>query len=53
MSVDEAAAVCDHAREGLPEADGPVPAFEVWRERIRNMLRDDQPSNVRVVRDGA
>ena len=38
MSVDEAAAICDHAREGLPDADGPVPSFEVWRERIRNRL---------------
>lgn len=43
MSVDEAAAVCDQAREGLPDTggdtggpDGPVPGFEVWRERIRN-----------------
>jgi enediyne biosynthesis protein E3 len=37
-SVGEAAAVCDQAREGLPDADGPVPGFEVWRERIRNRL---------------
>jgi|SRR6266566_1948651 len=36
MSVEEAAAVTDEARQGLPEADGEVPAFEVWRERIRS-----------------
>jgi hypothetical protein len=36
LSVEEAAAVCDRARAGLPGVDGPVPVFEVWRERIRN-----------------
>jgi enediyne biosynthesis protein E3 len=35
MSVAEAAAVCDEAREGLPETSGEVPAYEVWRQRIR------------------
>jgi hypothetical protein len=35
MSAAEAAAVTDEARLGLPETDGPVPAFELWRERIR------------------
>ena len=35
MSVEEAAAVSDEARLDLPPADGPVPAYEVWRERIR------------------
>lgn len=51
MSVHEAAAVCDRAREGLPDADGPVPSFEIWRERIRNRLAVDQPGNSRVVHD--
>jgi hypothetical protein len=49
MSVDEVAAVCDQAREGLPEADGPVPGYELWRERIRNLLADDRLGNVRIV----
>jgi hypothetical protein len=35
MSAAEAAAVTDEARLGLPETDDPVPAFEIWRERIR------------------
>lgn len=35
MSVEEAAAVCDEAREGLPDDDYPLPRFEVWRGRIR------------------
>jgi hypothetical protein len=35
MSAAEAAAVTDEARLGLPESDGSVPIFEVWRERIR------------------
>jgi enediyne biosynthesis protein E3 len=35
MSVEDAAAVTDEAREGLPAADTDVPIFEVWRERIR------------------
>jgi enediyne biosynthesis protein E3 len=35
MSVEEAAAVADEAERGLP-ADGDLPAYEVWRERIRN-----------------
>jgi enediyne biosynthesis protein E3 len=35
MSVEEAAAVCDEAREGLPDDDDAQPRFEVWRERIR------------------
>jgi hypothetical protein len=33
-SVEEAAAVTDQEREGLPP-DGAVPAYEVWRERIK------------------
>jgi enediyne biosynthesis protein E3 len=36
MSVEEAAAVTDETRRGLPEADGEVPSYELWRERIRN-----------------
>jgi len=35
MSVHEAAAVSDEARLDLPETDGRLPAYEVWRERIR------------------
>ena len=35
MSAAEAAAVSDEARLDLPDTDGPVPAFELWRERIR------------------
>jgi enediyne biosynthesis protein E3 len=35
MSVEEAAAVADEMEQGLP-ADGDLPAYEVWRERIRN-----------------
>jgi enediyne biosynthesis protein E3 len=35
MSVQEAADVSDEARLGLPETDGRLPAYEVWRERIR------------------
>ncbi len=38
MSVQEAAAVCDEAREGLPETEEAMPGFEVWRERIRKRL---------------
>jgi len=38
MSAEEAAAVCDRARADLPDTDGPVPAFETWRERIRKQL---------------
>ena len=35
MSAAEAAAITDEARLGLPEAGGAVPAYELWRERIR------------------
>ncbi|MCW2933280.1 MAG: hypothetical protein JWM19_4242 [Actinomycetia bacterium] len=35
MSVEDAAAVTQETKEGLPEADGPVPSYELWRERIR------------------
>jgi hypothetical protein len=35
LSVQEAAAVADEARLDLPETDGRVPAYGVWRERIR------------------
>jgi hypothetical protein len=35
MPAEEAAAVTDSAREGLPESDGGKPAFEVWRQRVR------------------
>jgi len=35
MSVEEAAAVTDEARQGLPPEGTGLPSFEVWRERIR------------------
>jgi enediyne biosynthesis protein E3 len=35
MSVEEAAAVTDETRRGLPDADGDVPSYELWRQRIR------------------
>jgi len=35
MSVEEAAAVTEETRQGLPEVDGAVPSYELWRERIR------------------
>lgn len=38
LPVAEAARITDDARVGLP-ADGEVPAFEVWRQRIRAALK--------------
>lgn len=35
MSVEEAAAVTDEAREDLPAEDTDMPRYEIWRERIR------------------
>jgi enediyne biosynthesis protein E3 len=35
MSAEDAAAVTDEARQGLPPEDANLPTFEVWRERIR------------------
>jgi SagB-type dehydrogenase family enzyme len=35
MSVEDAAAVTDEARDGLPPDDTDLPRFEVWRDRIR------------------
>src|SRR3984893_4419301 len=35
MSVEEAAAVTDEARDGLPPDDTDTPRFEIWRDRIR------------------
>jgi enediyne biosynthesis protein E3 len=35
MSAEEAAAVTDSARDGLPDSDDGEPVFEVWRQRIR------------------
>lgn len=35
MSVEEAAAVSDEARHGLPPEDAGLPSYEVWRDRIR------------------
>jgi enediyne biosynthesis protein E3 len=34
-SVEEAAAVTDETMAGLPDSDGEVPGYELWRERIR------------------
>ena len=34
MSVAEAAAITDETRQGLPEAEGEVPGYEIWRQRI-------------------
>ncbi len=39
MSVEQASAVTDETRHGLPETDGQVPAYELWRERIRKRFR--------------
>jgi hypothetical protein len=36
MSVEEASAITQETKEGLPASDGPVPVYELWRERIRN-----------------
>src|SRR5512146_1716440 len=36
MPVREAAALADEAREGLPTSTDLMPAYEVWRERIRS-----------------
>jgi SagB-type dehydrogenase family enzyme len=35
MSVEEAAAVTDEAKDGLPSDDTDMPRFEIWRDRIR------------------
>jgi enediyne biosynthesis protein E3 len=35
MSVEEAAAVTDEARDGLPSDDTDMPRYEIWRDRIR------------------
>ena len=35
MSVQEAADLADETRQNLPETAGPLPAYGVWRERIR------------------
>jgi SagB-type dehydrogenase family enzyme len=35
MSVEEAAAVTDEAKDGLPSDEGDVPRYEIWREQIR------------------
>jgi hypothetical protein len=38
MSIEDAAAVTDEALAGLPP-DGPLPAYEVWRQRIQDRFR--------------
>jgi hypothetical protein len=52
MSVAEAAAVCDRAREGLGDSDDPEPRFEVWRERIRKQLGKATPDSDRIAVTG-
>jgi hypothetical protein len=42
LSVEEAAAVTDEALVDLPP-DGQIPAFEIWRHRIRDALLKDLP----------
>jgi hypothetical protein len=37
VSAAEAALITDSTRDGLPES-GPVPAYEVWRQRIQNQF---------------
>ena len=38
--VDEAAGITQATLAGLPAADGPVPAFELWRRRIQDRFGD-------------
>jgi hypothetical protein len=38
MSIEDAAAITDQALVDLPP-DGPLPAYEVWRQRIQNHFR--------------
>jgi enediyne biosynthesis protein E3 len=52
MSVEEAAAVTEEALEGLPEDDGGLPAFEVWRQRIRKSF-ESRPARSRQHRTSA
>jgi enediyne biosynthesis protein E3 len=39
MSVAEAADVTDEARRDLPAASGPVPAYELWRQQVRQRFQ--------------
>ncbi|MFD6127401.1 DUF1702 family protein, partial [Streptomyces hydrogenans] len=38
LSVGDAALITDRALHGLP-ADGAIPAYEIWRQRIQAELR--------------
>jgi hypothetical protein len=38
MSAAEAAAITDEAKLDLPKTGGPVPAYEIWRERTRSQF---------------
>lgn len=40
MGVQEAAEVCAQATEVLHERSGPVPGYELWRQRIREQFAD-------------
>ena len=39
MSADDAAQATDAALENLP-ADGEIPAYEIWRQRIQNRFHN-------------
>jgi hypothetical protein len=41
LDADGAARACDDALEGLPGDQGAVPAYELWRERIRAQFTRD------------
>jgi hypothetical protein len=38
MTADEAAACTDEALKNLPEGTDATPAFEIWRQRLQNMM---------------
>jgi len=44
VSADEAALITDSTRFGLPES-GPVPAYEVWRQRIQTQFSGSQKNH--------
>lgn len=46
MSVQQAAALCEEMMLNLPEEDG-LPAYEVWRRRVRKHLQAGDPSDPR------
>ena len=40
MTASEAMAIVDAAMENLP-ADGEIPAYEIWRQRIQSQMRTE------------